>query len=156
MAVAPRGPGTAQRPGTARPGLRDACVPDEAVPKRTVPPRKAHEIVRGGSGDKQAKAKLGSVESDEVTVVFSPPPRDKVLTEIAYRPLLGLRPDSGPHRYSATYPVVEICLRPTPVRLEEAVSTVPRNQYWLRAGSDRIGPLGERRPPDEKVSDLGR
>src|SRR5262249_10648192 len=107
-----------------------------------------------GSGYEQAKAKLRCIESDEVAVAFGPPARDKVVAEAAHCPLLGLRSDSGPHRYSATYMIVQVCLGPTPVGLEEAVSAVPRNEHRLRAGSDRAGLLGYRRPPYEQVSDL--
>src|SRR5262249_59129303 len=107
-----------------------------------------------GSGYEQAKAKLRCIESDEVAVAFGPPARDKVIAEAAHCPLLGLWPDSGPHRYSATYMIVQVCFGPAPVGLEEAVSAVPRNEHRLHAGSDRAGLLGQRRPAGEKVSDL--
>src|SRR5580692_1004773 len=79
-----------------------------------------------GSGDEQAKAELRGIESDEVAVAFGPPAAGQVSTEVAHRPLLGLRSDSGPHRYSATDLIVEVGLGPAPVGLEEAVSAVPR------------------------------
>src|SRR5215472_18869115 len=109
---------------------------------------------RGFSGDKQAKAKLRGVEIDDVAVAFGPPARCEVMTEAAHCPPLGLRPDFGPHRYSATDILVQVCLGPAPVGLEEAVSAVPRNEHRLGAGSDRAGLLGQRRQADEKVSDL--
>jgi hypothetical protein len=63
-------------------------------------------------------------------------------------------PGVGPHRYSATEVIVQVCLGPAPVGLEEAVSAVPRNRHPLHAGSDRAGLLGQRRPADAEVSDL--
>src|SRR5205085_7340803 len=57
-------------------------------------------------------------------------------------------------RYSATYMIVQVCLGPAPVGLEEAVSAVPRNEHRLDAGSDRVGLLGQRRAADAEVSDL--
>ena len=83
-------------------------------------------------------------------------PDDEVITEAAHRPLLGVRPDPGPHRYSATDVFVQVRLGPAPVGLEEAVSAVPRDEHRLHAGSDRAGQLGQRRPADEEVSDLGQ
>src|SRR6266700_3227633 len=50
--------------------------------------------------------------------------------------------------------IVQVCLGPAPVGLEEAVSAVPRNEQRLQAGSDLAGLLGKRRPPYEEVSDL--
>jgi hypothetical protein len=41
-----------------------------------------------GSGDKQALAKLGRVEIDEVAVAFGSPAGCKVITGAAHRPLL--------------------------------------------------------------------
>ena len=49
--------------------------------------------VSRGSGDEQAKAELGRVETDEVTVVFGPPTRGEVIAEAAHCPLLGVRSD---------------------------------------------------------------
>jgi len=51
-----------------------------------------------GSGDKQARAKLGRVEINEVAVAFGRPARCEVITEAVHCPLLGVRPDSGPDR----------------------------------------------------------
>src|SRR6266705_5687063 len=107
-----------------------------------------------GSGDKQAKAKLCRLEIDEVAVTFGPPTGCEVITEAAHCPLLGIRPDSGPHRYSATYMIVQVGLGPAPIGLEEAVRAVPWNEHRLHAGSDRAGLLGQRRPADAEVSDL--
>src|SRR5438477_9778607 len=110
--------------------------------------------LRRGSGYEQAKAELRRVESDEVAVAFGPPARDKVITEAPHCPLLGIRPDSGPYRYSATNVIVQVCLGPAPVSLEEAVGAVPRNEHRLRAGADRAGLLAQRRPAGDEVSDL--
>src|ERR1022692_238885 len=109
-----------------------------------------------GSGDKQASAKLCRLEIDEVAVAFSPPTGCEVITEAVHCPLLGVRPDSGPDRYSAADMIVEVCLGSAPVGLEEAVSAVPRNEHRFHPGSDRAGHLGQRRPADAKVSDLGQ
>src|SRR5438105_11076587 len=109
-----------------------------------------------GSGDEQAKAKLCHLEIDEVAVTFGPPTGCEVITEAAHCPLLGVRPNPGPHRYSATYMIVQVCLGPAPVGLEEAVSAVPRNEHRLYPCSDRAGQLGKRRPADEEVGDLGQ
>ncbi len=79
-----------------------------------------------GSAYEQAQTELRGVESDEVAVAFGPPAGDKVVAEAVYRALLGLRPDSGPHGYSATNIIVQVCLGPAPVGLEEAVGAVPR------------------------------
>jgi hypothetical protein len=79
-----------------------------------------------GSSYKQAKAKIRRFEIEEVAIAFGPPTGCEVITETPHCPLLGVRPDSGPHRYSATNALVEICLRPASVRLEEAVNAVPR------------------------------
>src|SRR5258705_691827 len=68
----------------------------------------------------------------------------------------GIRPDSGPDRYSATHILVQVRLGPAPVGLEEAVSAVPRNEHRLHPGSDRGGLLGQRRTADAEVSDLGQ
>ena len=73
-----------------------------------------------GSGDKQASAKLCLLEIDEVAVAFGPPAGGEVITEAAHCPLLGVRPDSGPYRYSAADMLVQVCLGPAPVGLEEA------------------------------------
>jgi hypothetical protein len=62
--------------------------------------------LRRGSGYEQAKAKLGCIESGEVAVAFGPPARDKVITEAAHCPLLDIRPEPGPNRYSATNTIV--------------------------------------------------
>ena len=78
-----------------------------------------------GSGDKQASAKLCHLEIDEVAVAFGPPTGCEVITEAVHCPLLGVRPDSGPHRYSATDMIVQVCLGPAPVGLEEAVGAIP-------------------------------
>src|SRR5258708_2330240 len=94
-----------------------------------------------GSSDKQASAKLCCVESDEVAVAFAPPAGCEVITEAAHCPLLGVRPDSGPDRYSATDILFQVCLGPAPVGLEEAVSAVPRNEHRFHPGSDRAGQL---------------
>src|SRR5215467_3751951 len=112
------------------------------------------EIIAARSGDKEAKAKLCRLEIEEVPVTSGPPTGCEVITEAVYRPLLGLRPDSGPHRYSATDILVQVRLGPAPVGLEEAVSAVPRNEHRLHPGSDRAGQLGQRRPPCDEVSDL--
>jgi hypothetical protein len=85
-----------------------------------------------GSGYEQAKAKLRRLESDEVAVTFGPSTGCEVITEAAHCPLFGLRPNPGPHGYSATYMIVQVCLGPAPVGLEEAVSAVPRySSYWV-------------------------
>src|SRR3984885_8625550 len=109
-----------------------------------------------GSADEQAKAELSRLEIEEVAVTFGPPAGREVITEAAHGPLLGVRPDPGPPRYSAADVLVEVSLGAAPVGLEEAVRTVPRNEHRLRAGADRAGQPGQRRPPDEEVSDLGR
>src|SRR5207249_8308881 len=85
---------------------------------------------------------------------FGPPTRCQVITKAAHCPLLGVRPDSGPHRYSATDVLVQVRLRPAPVGLEEAVSAVPRNEHRLHPGSDRAGQLGSE--ADAGGSDLGQ
>lgn len=41
-----------------------------------------------GSGDKQALAKLGRVETNEVAVAFGPPAGCKVITEAAHCPIV--------------------------------------------------------------------
>src|SRR5438105_15953159 len=84
-----------------------------------------------GSGDKQAKAKLCRREIDEVAVAFGPPTGCEVITETAHCPLLGVRPNPGPHRYPPTYLFVQVCLGPAPVGLEKAVGAVPRNEHRL-------------------------
>src|SRR4249919_2730538 len=94
------------------------------------------------SGDQQAKAELCRLEIDEVAVAFSPPTRREVIAEAVHCPLLGVRPDFGPHRYSSTDVLVQIGLGPTPEGLEEAVNAVPRNEYRLHPGSDGAGQLG--------------
>ena len=71
-------------------------------------------------------------------------------------PLLGVRPDAGPDRYSATDVLVQVRLGPAPIGLEEAVSAVPRNEHRLQAEPDRAGLLGQRRLADCAVSDLGQ
>ena len=91
-----------------------------------------------------------------MTVAFGPPSRDKVIPEAAHCPLLGLRPDSDPRRYPPTHMIVQVCLGPAPVGLEEAVCAVPRNGHRLDAGSDRAGLLGQRRQADADVNCLGQ
>src|SRR6266508_1170071 len=105
------------------------------------------------SGDKQAKAELCRLEIEEVAVASGPPTRCEVITEAAHCPLLGVRPDRGPHRYSATDILVQIGLGPAPVGLEESVSAVPWNEHRLHPGSDRAGQLGSE--ADAGGSDLG-
>src|ERR1022692_2143302 len=109
-----------------------------------------------GSGDKQASAKLWRLEIDEVAVAFGPPTGCEVITETVHCPLLGVRPDSGPDRYSAADMLVEVCLGSAPVGLEEAVRAVPRNEHRFHPRSDRAGLLGQRRPADAEGSDLGQ
>ena len=107
---------------------------------------------RLGLGDKQAKAKLCRVEIEEVAVAFGPPTGCEVITEAAHCPLLGVRPDAGPDRYSATDMFVQVCLGPAPVGLEEAVSAVPRNGHRLDPGSDRAGQLGSEGRPQRSAT----
>src|SRR5580658_10383103 len=109
-----------------------------------------------GSGDKQAQAKLCRVEIGKVAVAFGPPAGCEVVTETVHCPLLGVRPDSGPGRYSAADMFVQVCLGPAPEGLVEAIRAVPRNEHRLGPGSDRAGQLGWRRPTGEKVSELGQ
>src|SRR5215831_9188246 len=106
------------------------------------------------SGDKEAKAKLCRLEIEEAAVAFGPPTGCEVITEAVHCALLGLRPDSGPHRYSATYKIVQVCLGPAPVGLKEAVSAVPRDEHRLCPGSDRAGQPGQRRPLCDEASEL--
>ena len=47
---------------------------------------------------------------------------------------------------SATNMIVQVCLGPAPVGLEEAVGAVPRNDHRLRAGSDRAGQFADPLP----------
>src|SRR5438128_2298325 len=88
------------------------------------------------SDDKQAKAKLCRLEMEEVAVAFDPATRCEVITEATHCPLLGLRPDAGPHRCSATDVLFQVRLGPAPVGLEEAVSAIPRNEHRLHPGAD--------------------
>src|SRR5438552_16312578 len=90
-----------------------------------------------GSGDEQAKAKVCRLEIDEVAVTFGPPTGCEVVTEAAHCPLLGVRPNAAPHRYPATYMIVQVRLGSAPVGLEESVGAVPRAGYRLDAGSAR-------------------
>src|SRR4051812_10969352 len=73
-----------------------------------------------GSCDDQAKPYLGGVEIEQIVVAFSPPARGDVIAEIAYRSLLGIWPDSGPHRDPSTDFLVQIRLGSAPVGLAEA------------------------------------
>src|SRR2546430_13744694 len=79
--------------------------------------------------------------------------RREVSTETAPSPLLGVRPDAGPDRYSATDVLLQVRLGPAPIGLEEAVSAVPRNEHRLHPGSDRAGQSGSE--GDAGGSDLG-
>jgi hypothetical protein len=116
----------------------------------------AIERSRISGGDKQAKAELGRLEIDEVAIAFGPPAGCEVITQAAHGALLGVRPDPGLYRYSATDPVVQVCLGPAPVGLEEAVRALPRNEHRLDPGSDRAGLLGQRRSARDEFSDLGQ
>src|SRR5918994_1005819 len=91
------------------------------------------------SGDDQAKAKFGGVESQQVVVAFGPPAGCEVSAETAHRSVLGVWPDGGPHRDPSTDLLVQVCLWAAPVSLEEAVSAVPRDKHRLDSGSDRGG-----------------
>ena len=71
--------------------------------------RRRGKIIAARSGDKEAKAKLCRLEIEEVTVTPGPPAGCEVITQAVHCPLLGLRPDSGPHRYSATDILVQVC-----------------------------------------------
>src|SRR5436190_3759857 len=128
--------------------------PSEGVAARRPNLRLQYRSLWAGSGDKQAKAKLCRLEIEEVAVAFDPPTRCEVITEAAHCPLLGVRPDAGPHRYSATDVLVQVRLGPAPVRLEEAVSAIPRNQHRLHPGSDRARQLSSE--ADAGGSDLGQ
>jgi hypothetical protein len=87
-----------------------------------------------GSGYEQAQAELCLVKPGEVAVALSPPPRGEVIAEAAHRPLLGLRPDARPHRTGPAHMLLQVCLGAAPVRLEEAVGAVPRDEHrWCRA-----------------------
>src|SRR5512132_329819 len=77
-------------------------------------PAKWYQAV-AGSGDKQAKTKLCRLEIKEVAVAFGPPTRCEVITEAAHCPLLGVRTDCLPHRYSATDILIQVRLGPAPV-----------------------------------------
>src|SRR5688500_15806273 len=83
------------RHGTA---LRSTQPPRGGAPKLSASPE-TRAAAGSGSGDKQAKAKLCRLETDEVAVAFGPPTGCEVITEAAHRPLLGVRPDPRPHRY---------------------------------------------------------
>src|ERR1700677_3226968 len=109
-----------------------------------------------GSGDKQATVKLCRVETEDVAVSFGPPAGCEVITQAAHRPLLGVRPDSGPDRDPATDTIVQVCLGPAPVSLVEAVSAVPWDGHRFYPGSDRPGQLGQRRPAGPEVIVLGQ
>ncbi len=106
-------------------------------------------IGTGGQAMK-AKAEVGRVETDEVTVAVGPPARGEVVAKAAHRPLLGFRPDFGPHRQSAADMLVQVRLGPAPEGLEEAVRAVPRDEHRHRAGSDRVGQFGQRGPADDE------
>jgi hypothetical protein len=97
-----------------------------------------------GSSDEQAKAKVRHFEIKEFAVTFGPPTRSEVITETSHCPLLDFRPNSGPHRYAATNVLVKVRLRPTPVRLEETINAIPRNQHRLNPSPDRAGQLSRK------------
>jgi hypothetical protein len=123
--------------------------------RSTVPPTCSRAcLLVAGSGDKQAKAKLCRLEIEEVAVAFDPPTRCEVITEAAHCPLLGVRPDAGPHGYSATDVLVQVRRGPAPLGLEEAVSTIPRNGHRLHPGADRARQLSSE--ADARGSDLGQ
>ena len=91
------------------------------------------------SGYEQAEAELSLVEPCEVAVTLSPPARVKILAQAAHRPLLGLRSNARPHRARPAHMFLQVCLGPAPVRLEEAVGAVPRDEHRLRPAPDRPG-----------------
>src|SRR5262249_43035868 len=138
---------------------RARSVPDQAVviglAWLLTGSRRAYDMHRG-SGDKQAVAKLGRVELDEVAVAFGPPAGCEVITEAAHCPLLGVRPDSGPDRHSAADMLVQIRLGPAPVGVVEAVSAVPRNEHRLGPSSYCAGQFGQRRSASPEAGELGQ
>src|SRR6266700_7559391 len=91
-------------PKSPRKDLSHARTPFSFGPMEACPPTRCGQaqllpsVARRGSGDKQALAKLGRVEIDEVAVAFGPPAGCKVITEAAHCPPLGVPPDSGPDR----------------------------------------------------------
>jgi hypothetical protein len=72
-------------------------------------------------------------------------PEARSVRRLCIYALLGVRPDSGPDRYAATDILVQVCLGPAPVGLEEAVSAVLRDEHRFHPGFDRPGLLGQRK-----------
>src|SRR5580698_7640058 len=64
------------------------------------------------SADQEAKAKFGSVETGEIAVALGPLAESKISCEAAHDPFFGNRPDRGPDRDPAPYPLVQVLLRP--------------------------------------------
>ena len=140
----------------ARAGLTAALdVPPCSGNWNLIPPdRFADAPVGPGSGDKQAEAELCLLETDKVAVTFGPPTGCEVITERPHCPLFGVWSNLGPDRNSATYTIIEVCLGPTPIGLEEAVSAVPGDRHRFHVGTDGPSQLGQRRPANEEVSNL--
>ena len=95
--------------------------------------------------------KLCCVEVEEVAVAIGPPPGCEVITEAARCPLLAVRPDPGPDRHSSTDTIVEVRLRPAPIGLKKAVSTIPRDQHRFDPRSDRTRQLRKGGPTAPEV-----
>src|SRR4051812_5498065 len=112
--------------------------------------------LRRGSSYEQAEAEICRVEVGEVAVALGPPAGVEVVAEASYRPLLGLRPHPRPHRHRTAHVILQIRLRSAPVRLEQAVSTVPWNRHRLSAGADRVGHPRKRGKFCEDGGELGQ
>src|SRR5215475_14307824 len=107
------------------------------------------------SGDEEPAAEVELVQAEHFGVAIGPPARFEIGAQVAYHPLLDGAAEEMPDRYRAPDPLVQVRLRPPPVRGEVAVAAVPRDGYRLEPGADRAGPLGQRRPACAQLRVLG-
>src|SRR5262245_5635317 len=96
----------------------------------------AREAVQVSSGDEQAKAEFRLFPVEDAAIAFGPRAGRKIGPELAYRPVFGSPTHGRPHRYPTADALLQICLRPPPVRLEESVDAVPRNGHRLHPGTN--------------------
>lgn len=91
-------------------------------------------------------------------------PESRSSPRLRTRPPLGLRPDPRPHRHRTAYVILQVRRRAAPVRLEQAISAVPRDGHRLGAGaiasavppSDRVGRATQRAKFREDAGELGQ
>src|SRR5581483_4989890 len=95
-------------------------------------------------------------ELDYVGVLLSPAATVDVGAQRAHGALLDDFSKTRPDRRSATYMLVQVCIRASPVGVKEPVNAVPRNRDRLHLCADRFGSLTKTRVARSEGRELGQ